>query len=96
MIIPDNIKIGGHKVEVKKVRTDIEKNQGSFDNWYKIIHINIDGTSASTQEETFLHEILEAVKANYNLTVEHIDLTVISEVLFSVIRANNLDFREGK
>ena len=96
MIIPKSIMIGGHKVEIKlENRRELEK-LGDFDIWFDLIRINNDGLSEDRQAETFLHEIFEAITTFYNIEIEHQSLTTISEVLFSIIRQNNLDFRTPK
>lgn len=93
MKLPKKIKIGGHTIKIKQVKSDTLKNHGSYDNWYKEIQINIDSTTESTQAEALLHEIIEAIKGVNNLDLDHKDLTVISENIFAVIRNNKIDFR---
>jgi len=43
-------------------------------------------------EVDFLHEIVEAIKVKNNLVIDHTHLTVLSEVLFQVLRDNELVF----
>ena len=95
MLIPNEIFIGGHSIEIKKVGSDILKNPGHFDSWYHLIKINIDDAKEDIQAEALLHEIIEAVSTIYNLGLDHKDLTVLSEVLFAIIRNNKLNFLQG-
>lgn len=94
MKIPTRIKIGEHKVDVYLVKSDILKDAGLFDFWFQTIKINIDDTKEDTQAEAFLHEIIEAISKFYELGLDHKTITTLSEVLFQVIRGNNLDFRD--
>ncbi len=93
MKIPKTIKMGGHKIKVRQVDENELSNTGDFHGWPQIIRIGVSGTTESGQAETLLHEILEAAKFKYNLDLDHKDLTIISEVLFAVIRDNKIDFR---
>ena len=96
MNIPKQIKIGGHTVDVDIVSLrDTEKDHGSFDSVYMVIRLT-EGRPESRMAETLLHEIFEAIKHLNNLSLEHKDLTVLSEGLFSVIRNNNLRFDLGE
>ena len=93
MKIPDKIKVGGHWITIEKVGDkELESDLGSFNNWYQLIRINKTDTDENLQAETFLHEILEAIKKKFEIETKHQDLTIISEILFQIIRDNNLDF----
>jgi len=96
MKIPNQIKIGGHKIKIRRVRCDKEKNMGSFDNWFRSINLNIDDINEDSLAETFLHELFEAINSLYNLSCDHKNITVLSEVLFAVIRDNHLRFDINK
>lgn len=47
----------------------------------------------SNQADTFLHEIMEALKYQLQLDLEHAALSQIATGVLTVIRDNNLDFR---
>lgn len=94
MILPQRIKVGGHSIEIKKVKSDITHNPGHYTQWYHIIQINVDDTKEDIQAEALLHEIFEAIGNIYNLGLDHKNITVLSEVLFAVIRDNKLTFLE--
>ena len=94
MRIPESIKIGGHEYKVNRVEGT---GMGGADYGQKIIIIGPDGSfPESTLSETVLHEIIELIANNYDLDLrkDHKELTTLSEVLFGVIRDNNLDFRK--
>lgn len=94
MKIPDKIKIGGHWITVEKVTDkELQSDLGSFSNWYQCIQINQADTCENLQAETLLHEILEAIKIKYEITIKHQDLSIISQTIFQVIRDNKLDFK---
>jgi len=95
MIIPEKIKIGGHWITVEIVGDkELSDDLGSYTNWCKAIRINKTATT-TTQIETFLHEILEAIVIIYEVKIKHQDLTIISSTFFQILRENNLDFKEG-
>ena len=96
MEIPNEIVVCGHKIEVEKVRSSTEAELGSYRGWYQKININVDDTVEDMQAETFLHEIIEVIRNKFNLKIEHSELTIISEVLFDVLRRNELCFVEKK
>lgn len=96
MKIPNKIKIGSHWVDIKKVSNKDISNvaPGDFDYINSLIRINTSGFNQDRQDETLLHEIIEAIKAFNSLEIQHKDLTVLSEGLLQVIRHNNLNFAE--
>lgn len=93
MLIPNKIKIGAHQLDVK-ILPDIDINQaGYFDIEYYAIRLRgLDRGPESKQAEALLHELFEAIGRIHNMTLEHKDLTTLSEMLFAVIRDNNLNF----
>lgn len=93
MKIPHKILVGGHEFDVEMVG-ELLDNSGICNTWKQYIAINSYNTKEDKQSETFLHEILEAIKSIYNVNIDHQSLTTISEALFGVIRQNNLDFRK--
>lgn len=96
MKIPKQIKIAGNFVGVELVTSKIHAESGCFQTWFQTIQINIEDRGEGEMAETFLHEMLEAIKYNFNLELDHRDLTVISRILFATIRDNNLDFLNEK
>ncbi len=94
--IPTKIKIGGHFLTIKKVKSNELRDSGQYDNWYHIISINGDGTTESRQAEVLLHEIVEAINFKYDLQITHQTISTLSEVLFSVLTDNKLDFTNIK
>ena len=90
MNIPQTILIGGHEYKINKIPN--QPHGGSVDTDTQIIEID-PLRPEDFVAESLLHEIIEAIDVKCNLTVPHVSLTVISEALFAVIRANDLDFR---
>lgn len=96
MKIPKTIRIGAYKITVKKQPiTEAADRGGDFSSGNMHINITEYPIEAKTTE-TFLHEIIEAVKWIYQLELKHQDICILSETLLSAIRNNNLDFREVK
>lgn len=94
MNIPSSVKVGGHRIHVKKVSPSEINGPGEYSNFYRLIRLEDDpDIPESAQAEVFMHELLECVKVLNNLQLDHTVLTVLSEGLFSIIRNNNLDFR---
>lgn len=94
MNIPKKIKIGGHYLEVKIVAPKEIDNEGSYDRWHRNIRLRDRIINNEDSEaEAFQHEIFEAIKHLFGLeAIPHRDLTVLSEVYFSVLRDNQLNF----
>lgn len=94
MEIPKWIKIGGHKVSVEFRDTRDIDNPGSYNDYHQLILLRKEAdTPQDAIDEAFMHEIFETIKAKNNLVIDHAHLTVFSEVLFQVIKDNDLDFR---
>ena len=94
MNISNEIKMGGHNVEVKKVGGKDIRNPGEYDSYYDLIRLLVDDNPESSIAEAFLHEIIERIVYKNNLVIDHVHLTVLSENLFQVLRDNKLDFTE--
>jgi len=93
MKIPNEIKLGGHEIKVEQVAAKDIDSPGEFNSYYDLIRLRFEHDSPeSSLSECFLHEIMEAIKAKNNLVIDHTHLTVLSEVLFQVLRDNRLDF----
>ena len=92
MKIPKKIKIGAFDYEViledrvKKHGADI---QGSH---YALCQkIWIDKTyHQQQQEDTLFHEILESLNRNYELRLEHPQITQLTTLFYGVLKDNNL------
>jgi hypothetical protein len=96
MNIPKQVKIGGYIVEVEltdNIMTD-RGNRGEYHPRIQTIKIDQD-TSRQQMEETFIHELLEAITSIYDVKWEHRDLALVATVLHQVIKDNPEVFKEG-
>ena len=93
MQIPSEIMIAEHIVKIG-IYKDCRRIQssGEYNNWYREIMLNMEGTPEDVQAETFLHEIHESINRIFNLELDHKTLTLLSEILFQTIRRNKLNF----
>jgi len=93
MDIPNKIKVGGHVIDIKMLQSKHICGPGMYNDFHQLISLEKDvDTKESNVAETFLHEIIEAIKIKNNLDIDHTHLTVLSEGLFQVIRDNALNF----
>ncbi len=94
MKIPKTLKIGGKKIKVKIVKDlSYENAIGIWESEYYTITLEENGIAPIEKlEECFLHEIVEAINGLYELKLSHYKITVISEVLFQILKDNKLDF----
>jgi len=93
MIIPEEIKLGGHTVKIGT----LEGKYGSvgwFDPYHNLIQLARMDTpgNESAVAGCFLRTILDAIRIKHNLEIDHTHLTVLSEALFQVLRENRLLF----
>lgn len=96
MEIPKKIKVGGHEIRIDICDTAHIANRGNFSNYHNIIRLEKEtDTPEDNVAECFLHEIIECIKAKNNLTIGHVELTVLSEFLFQVLKDNKLIFYES-
>lgn len=97
MKIPRILKIGGKKIKVRIQKSDYSiegENIGEWDgNRQTIMLDNLVDAPIERMEECFLHEIIEGINGMYELKLSHWKITVMSEVLFQIIKDNKLDFR---
>lgn len=95
MEIPGRIVISGLECLVEEQETENSSRYGQADlNKNKIIIFDIKGDCPESQQAaTFLHEIIEVIDFHHSIGLDHDKLTVLSQVLFGVIRGNWLDFR---
>lgn len=97
MKIPNKIKILGQEIPVELTHPRQIGVKGDYDELYNLIRIRHGkGIPESQQEDTLLHEILEAIKDLTCISIDHATLSVIATVLYQVLRDNNLDFRKEK
>lgn len=97
MKIPKTLKIGGKKIKVrviKKIKGNENENViGLWDvETYKITLQKNDTTPIGKVEECFLHEIIEAINGLYELKLPHYKITLLSELLYQILKDNKLDF----
>ena len=95
MKIPEKIKIGGFIVTVELVN-NIMTDRGRLGEYQprtQIIKIDKD-CSEQQKEETFLHELFEAITSIYDIDIEHKDLSNMVTVLHQVIKDNPEIFKE--
>ena len=91
MIIPKEIKIGGFKVIVNLVDNLISDRDSYGEYSPRTQEIRIDKTNTrQLQEETFLHEVMEAITSIYAIDITHKDLSIIATVLHQIITDNKL------
>ena len=96
MQIPKQIKIGGYIVSVEFVNNLMTDRQHTGEYHPRIQTIKIDkDCSEQEREEVFIHEVLEAIKAIYDIQLEHRDLSLLVTVLHQVIKDNPEIFREA-
>ncbi len=92
MKIPSTVKIGAHVIEVGRHTRKESDDTGYYDRDLDRISIRRVDIHESRASEILLHEVIEAIKYKYGLILEHKDLMVLSEVLFQVMRDNELSF----
>jgi hypothetical protein len=54
------------------------------------------GQQEAQEADTFLHEVLEAIKSEIGCDLPHRTIVAISATLLQVIRDNGLDFRKPR
>ena len=91
-MIPDKVKIGGLIINVAYSKTVADReNYGEISFVNQTITIDSD-TTPDKQEDTFVHEILEAINHYYAIRLEHDKLTVLGRVLYQVLKDNDIRF----
>lgn len=53
-------------------------------------------TNKQVQEECLLHEIVEMINLDFELKLEHRDITTLSTAIYQVLYENNLSFGDNK
>jgi len=97
MEIPNNIKILGKSITIKKTHPVDIDDSGDWDSTWLVIRLeSLDDPKfpESKVAEAFLHEIIEALNDFCNLNLPHQTISTLSEGLFQVIRSNNLKFED--
>lgn len=93
MKIQDKIKIGGHWVDVIKVKNDILESQkmgmSICSNNKIVINTNF---PTSQVDEAFLHEIAENINSSHEYGLEHNVLQSFCCCLYQVLHDNKLKF----
>lgn len=89
MNIPKKVKIGAFEWSVVYNEDLMHGRQERGCCRPKTAQIDIDpGYHKAGQEETFIHELLEAITYQYDITIEHKDLSNLATVLHQVIKDN--------
>lgn len=91
MRIPSKLKVGGFNYDVEATPGLIlEKNRNAEQvpieqiiRYDPILHRN-------QQEESFLHEIFEAIRYHYNIKMDHDSLDRMSSMLYTVLKDNEM------
>lgn len=96
MKIPNKVKIGAFEWKVAKNKNLMHERHERAVTRPKRLLIEIDpGAEEIAQEESLIHEILEAISWQYNIEfVSHKDLSVLATVLHQVIKDNPDTFKE--
>ena len=97
MKIPRKLKIMAQTYSVEKLKLDdmISGAMGSCNSYDLEIKI-MRGLSEPQEADTFIHELLEALKAELGLALPHRTIVALSAALLQTIRTNNLDFRKPR
>ncbi len=87
--IPEKVKIGAFEWSVRLNDNLMHERDERGCCRPKSLSIDIDpGSQPVAQEETFIHELLEAITWQYDIQMEHKDLWNLSQVLHQVIKEN--------
>ncbi|MBZ4662781.1 MAG: hypothetical protein JG776_463 [Caloramator sp.] len=93
MKFPDKIKIGGIMLEVilDKHLASAEDKFGECDRMRG--RIVIDETQPNDHKEvTLIHEIIEVINGEYELDLEHRQITSLASCLYQVFKDNKISF----
>jgi hypothetical protein len=91
MKIPSTLKIGATIYEIVSQPSEAngEKHLGYCNSGVAKIWID-NNANHQVQESTLVHEILEAIKGGYCLELDHQTLGTLAEVLYQVLKDNEL------
>jgi len=91
--IPKTIKIGGHDISVSFDHKLVLMRGNSGESCAMENSIVIDpNAQPSQQEATLLHEIIENINSNYELKLEHTQISSLEATLYQVLHDNKLIF----
>ncbi len=95
MQIPEKVKIGGYEISVCWVDNLVLERDHIGEYRHREQAIVIDSATTTQQrQETFIHEVLEAITSIYSIDFfDHKDLANLSVVLHQVIKDNPAVFR---
>jgi len=96
MRIPRKLKIMAQTYSVERLKPEdmIECAMGSCNSYALEIKL-MRGQQEAQEADTFLHEVIEAIKAEIGCDLPHRTIVALSAALLQIIRVNNLDFRLG-
>ena len=92
MKIPKKIKIGGFDYDIildNLLRKAGNEYPGTHSQWEQKIFISND-QHQQQQEESLIHEIIEAINRGNDLKMEHPTISTLSYALYQVLKDNNL------
>lgn len=93
MFIPQKLKVLAHTYTVNESNEPQLGRGTSGSCCSNLLKIELDSSMPQTRkEETFLHEIFEALIYHLDIKIEHTDLSALSEGLYTVMRDNELNF----
>jgi len=91
MKIPNKIKILGKTYEVEfqpNYERDEDRHGSHCPNDQKIV---IDSSiHREAQESTFIHELLEAIKFQLDIKLEHTDLCALESTIYQIVKDNDI------
>jgi len=89
VLIPEEIKIGGFLIGIELVEHLVNErgNLGEYHPRTQTIKLDKDNTKQQNQE-TLIHEILEAVTSIYDIEMQHKDLSNMAVVLHQILLDN--------
>lgn len=97
MRIPRKLKIMAQTYTVERLKPDdmMAGAMGSC-NSYDLQICIMRGQQEPQEADTFIHELLEAIKAELGLALPHRTIVALSAALLQTIRVNDLDFRKPR
>ena len=94
--LPENLMIGGHRYTIKTLdMVNTEGNANLGEQHPSSCTIRINSKMAETQLwATLLHEIIEALNADYAMGLEHPQIQQLESALFQVLEVNFPGWRQ--
>ena len=83
--IPGSIRIGPFDIKVRMLDEKLMESTGEYLPYFKEMHLDETRPEDVTQE-TFVHEVIEAINRHYEVGLEHKQITVLGMALSQVIR----------